>query len=49
VVALTFECDLYELFRPVLDAAWRASGYDGSIFYEGSAWVGLARNIPMAS
>lgn len=30
VVAPTFYCDLANLLRPALDAAWRAFGYDGS-------------------
>lgn len=31
VVASTFHCDLSNLLRPAMDAAWRAFGYDGSV------------------
>ena len=43
VVAETFECDLGEVFKPAFDAMWRAAGLEGSIFYDQSEWVGLAR------
>ena len=42
-VVSTFDCDLGEVLKPVFDAAWRAAGWEGSLFYEGSKWVGLAK------
>jgi hypothetical protein len=44
-VVATFDCDLGEVLKPAFDGAWRAAGWEGSIFYEGSEWVGLAKNF----
>jgi hypothetical protein len=46
VVADTFECSLGEVFKPAFDAMWRAAGWDGSIYYDKTEWVGLARLFP---
>jgi hypothetical protein len=46
VMANTFECSLDEVFKPAFDAMWRAAGWEGSIFYDNSEWVGLARSFP---
>jgi hypothetical protein len=39
----TFECSLAEVFKTSFDAMWRAAGWEGSIFYDKSEWVGLAK------
>lgn len=49
VVAETFECDLGEVLKPAFDALWKAAGWEGSIFYSNSEWVGLAKVFPTRS
>jgi hypothetical protein len=49
VVAETFECNLGEVLKPVFDALWKAAGWEGSIFYDNSEWVGLAKVFPKGS
>ncbi len=39
----TFECDVNAVIKPILDAAWNASGWPGSGSYdESGAWRGPA-------
>jgi hypothetical protein len=46
VVAETFESHLGAVLKPAFDSMWRAAGWEGSIFYNDSEWVGLARRFP---
>jgi hypothetical protein len=46
VVTETFESDFDEVLKPALDGVWNAAGWRGSIFYEGSRWVGLGKKFP---
>ena len=43
VAADDFAQDPGELLRSIFDAIWKAAGWEGSIFYHGSEWVGVAK------